>query len=388
LTDRVTAARSAGEPIPDQTGARAGEASRPLEGLTVAHFGHYDPDYARNRILAKALRRAGASVVQVRDRRRFLARTPALAREGRRLSCDVTLVGFPGHSDVAAAKLLSRRRGVPVVLDALVSLWETNVLDRRTVAARSLSGFRYRMTDRVACALADAILLDTDTHMAWFRAQFGVPAHKLHRVWVGADDELMTPCRLKERTGDFTVLFYGSFIPLHGIEHIIGAAERLQARDDEIRFALCGAGQTSSAMRRLAQSRRISNLEFLRPRPLSGLRKLICDSDLCLGIFGTGSKARAVIPNKVFDALACRRPVITADTPAVRESLAHAENVWLCRGGDADALAEAITAMKADPDTRERIAAAGHELFKRRFSLDALAGDVARIVLDVVERPP
>jgi glycosyltransferase involved in cell wall biosynthesis len=363
-------------------------ADAPLLGLTVGHFGHFDPGYARNRIFAKALQRAGASVIALGDRRRFLARTPSLARAGWKATPDVILVGFPGHSDVATARLVSLRRGTPVVFDALVSLWETNVLDRHEVSAHSLSGHRYRLTDRVACSLADAIVLDTDAHIEWFRATFHVPAAKLHRMWVGADDELMTPCPARRLNGTFTVFFYGSFIPLHGVEHIIRAAEALQGRDPDVRFLLCGTGQTFPAMRRLAASRQVSNVEFLGRRPAPELHRLICGSDLCLGIFGTGAKARAVIPNKVFDALACGRPVITADTPAARESLWHGENVYLCQGGDPDALAEAITTLKADPGARTRIAAAGHDLFKRRFSLDALAGDVARIVLHVVEGPP
>lgn len=367
------------------TDREAGDFSGGLRGLTVGHFGHYDPDYARNRILAKALRRAGATVVGIDDRRRFLGRTPALVRAGWRVAPDVIVVGFPGHSDVGTAKLVSLRDRAPVVFDALVSLWETNVLDRRTVSARSLAGYRYRFTDRVACSLADVILLDTDAHIAWFRSAFHVPAGKLHRVWVGADDELMTPCGQRRSHGGFTVFFYGSFIPLHGIEHILRAAEHLQARDGDVRFVLCGTGQTFPAMRRLAASRRISNVEFLGHRPPRELHRLMCDSDICLGLFGTSAKARAVIPNKVFDALACGRPVITADTPAVRESLVHGEDAWLCRGGDASALADAITMLKADPDARTRIAAGGHELYKRRFSLDALAADVARVILGVLE---
>lgn len=272
------------------------------------------------------------------------------------------------------------------MFDALVSLWETNVMDRRTVPARSLSAYRYRLTDRVACSLADAILLDTDAHIAWFRAAFRIPDRKLHRVWVGADDELMTPCPPARRDGRFIVFFYGSYIPLHGIEHIIGAAERIQGQDPEIRFSLCGTGQTLPAMRQLVRSRRVANVEFLERRPSQELRRLICESDVCLGIFGTGPKARAVIPNKVFDALACGRPVITADTPAIREVLAPGDDVWLCRGGDSHALAEAIMSIKADPGARSRIAAAGHRLFTRQFSLEALAGDVAQIILRVMDQ--
>ena len=365
----------------------ASSAPKPLLGLTVGQFGQYDPGYARNRNLAKALRRAGAAVIDMGDRRRFPARTPKLARAAWSESPDVILVGFPGHSDVATAKLASARRGVPVVFDALVSLWETNVIDRRTVRARSLAGLRYRLTDRVACSLADAILLDTNAHIAWFREAFRVAPGKLHRIWVGADDDVMTPCAARRSDGTFTVFFYGSFIPLQGIERIVGAAERLQARDPNVRFVLCGTGQTFPAMRRLTPSRGISNIDFIGRRPLPELHRLMCDSDVCLGIFGAGAKARAVIPNKVFDALACGRPVITADTPAAREALAHGENAYLCPGGDADALAAAITTLAGDGGGRSRIAAARHELFTRRFSLDALARDAARIVLDVVEGP-
>ena len=63
-----------------------------------------------------------------------------------------------------------------------------------------------------------------------------------------------------------------------------------------------------------------------------------------------------MVPNKVFDALACQRPVVTADTPAARECLLHGRDAWLCRAGDADALAEAIATLKADPGLRGRLA--------------------------------
>jgi glycosyltransferase involved in cell wall biosynthesis len=377
----------AGNLMPRTNARPVAPAAKPLLGLTVAHFGHYDPAYARNRILAKALRRAGASVLEIGDSRRFLARTPRLARAGWAANPDMFLVGFPAHSDVATAKLLSLRRRVPVLFDALVSLWETNVLDRQIVSPRGLAQYRLRLTDRVACSLADAILLDTNSHIEWFRSALGIPAGKLHRIWVGADDELMTPCHASHADDRFTVFFYGSFIPLHGIEHILGAARSLQEQDAEIRFVLCGSGQTLAAMRRLAGSWKLLNVEFLDRRPVPELRRLICESDVCLGIFGTSPKARSVIPNKVFDALACGRPVITGDTPAAHESFTHGKHVLLCPAGNAGALADAIATLKADPGARNRIAVAGHELFKRRFSIDAIADDVARVILDVLDGP-
>jgi glycosyltransferase involved in cell wall biosynthesis len=70
-----------------------------------------------------------------------------------------------------------------------------------------------------------------------------------------------------------------------------------------------------------------------------------------------------VIPYKVFDALAVGRPVVTRDSPAIREMLRDGESALLCPAGDGKALAEAIRRLHADPRLTERIAAAGHQAF-------------------------
>ena len=61
-----------------------------------------------------------------------------------------------------------------------------------------------------------------------------------------------------------------------------------------------------------------------------------------LGIFGASEKAQRVIPNKVFQALACGTPVVTADTPAARELLRDGESALLVPPGDPAALIDAI----------------------------------------------
>lgn len=357
--------------------------ARPLDALTIAHLGHYDPDYARNRILRKALERAGASVVQITDRRRFVARTPRLARSALSARPDLILVGFPSHSDVGTAKAVSVATGAPLICDPLTSLWETE-LDRHGIGRRSASGLRYRLTDRVSCSLADQIWLDTQTHIDWYAAEFGIPAGKFRRAWIGADDEIMKP--RPKRSGDpFTVFFYGTFIPLQGIEHIVDAAALVEREDERIRFVLCGHGQTHAQMRDRARGLALGNLEFIPSRPVSELAQLIAQSDVCLGIFGSGEKTRRVIPNKAFDALACERALITGDTPAARECLKDGEHAWLCSTGDPRALAAAVLEASADPEARARVARAGHELFEREFSLDALTRRLPPLIKELLD---
>ncbi len=49
------------------------------------------------------------------------------------------------------------------------------------------------------------------------------------------------------------------------------------------------------------------------------LHQHIADADVCLGIFGTSAKAANAIPNKAYQILAVGRPLVTRDSPAIRE---------------------------------------------------------------------
>jgi glycosyltransferase involved in cell wall biosynthesis len=351
----------------------------PLSGITVEQIGHFDPSYSRNRIIAKALTRAGARVIQTTERGTFVHRTPRLVRSVRRSPADVILVGFPGHADVAPTRLFARRH-VPVILDAFVSLFETEVEDRVNAQRGSPGAWRYAIEDRLACRFADRVLLDTHAHVEFFAERLGVPRAKLRQLWVGADDDVMRPQPLPPDLQVFRVFVYGSFIPLQGMEHIVRAARILEERRVDVDFTIVGDGQTYLNVKGLSERLGVTSLRFAGRRPYAELPLLMASSHVCLGIFGTSGKASRVIPNKVFDALAVARPVITADTPAAQEVFTDGADVLLCPAGDPDALADAIEQMERDAALRESIGTAGHELFRRRFSIEALSTNVAELI--------
>ncbi len=361
--------------------------SKPLDGLRICYFGHYDPEYSRNRIIQKVLRRAGAEVIDVNDHSVRLRRYYNLSKKIIREHFDLMIVGFMGHTDVPLAKLICRLRRAPLVFDVFISLYDTYVIDRGHYKPGSLMAHKLYYTDAIALRLADRVLLDTDTHIRYFKNTFGISERKFRRIWIGADDEVFRHQNNPVKNQGFTVLFFGTFIPLQGIEHIIAAASILERSGEDVRFVLAGSGQTYSRMREAVEREGIRNVDFLGRVVYENLPALIQRSDLCLGIFGTTPKAGRVIPNKVFESLAMSRCVITADTQAIGEALTHGENIWLVESGSGEQLAEAISTLKRDKPLRERIAKNGYEFFKQNFSLDALEKDVVRVVEEVLTNP-
>jgi glycosyltransferase involved in cell wall biosynthesis len=361
------------------------ELPRTLTGRRIAHFGHHDPRYSRNRILAKALSLSGADVTQVADPRTFLRRTPRLLRGLAGEDYHAILVGFPSHTDVPLARALARSRGIPILFDPLISLWEHLVIDRRAADPWSAKAAKYWLYDSLSCRLSDVVLLDTQAHIDFFCNTFRLDESKFRRVWVGSDEQIMRPREPPQADDDFIVFFYGSFRPFQGADYIVRAAHVLTQRREPVRFLLCGDGPTYPGVRRLSERLGTKNVEFVPRCSIERLADLIAGSHVCLGVFGTNAKALRVIPNKVFDALACRRPVITGDAPAIHEVLTDRDDVWLCPLGDENALADAIATLRRDRRTRDRIADNGHRLFLRRLSTHALAPEIGEIMRAAIE---
>jgi glycosyltransferase involved in cell wall biosynthesis len=358
---------------------------QPLHGLTICYFGHYDTNYPRHRVLKKALRRAGAEIVEVNDHSLGLARYLKLFTKSLREHFDLMIVAFPSHTDMPVARLVCSLKQAPLIFDALISSYGT-ILDRQNAHPKSLAAKKTYWIDKMACQLADIILLDCQASISYFVEVFRLQEKKFRRLWVGADDDLLRPSPYPSENLPFTVFFTGTFIPLHGIEYIIHAARILEERGEAIRFVIVGTGQSYRKITAMASNLGVSNVQFEQPVRYEQLSNLISQAHLCLGIFGTSVKVQHGIPSKVFFALATQRAVVTGDTPAVRESFTHGENIWLCPTGDAAALADSITELKHRPDLRAKIAQKGYELFVRQFSINAIKTDIVAIVQELYGR--
>jgi glycosyltransferase involved in cell wall biosynthesis len=359
-------------------------------------IGTFDPDYPRNRQMQRLLDRLGYELsvehVSLWGPTRFdvLRRGPfsairlaaRVARSELRVAVKFlrgpkptfVMLLYPGQLDMLAIGLLARLRRTPVVLDAFVSLRETMVDDRGLAPAGGALDRLLGVIDRWAMRLAAVVLADTPADASYFAEAAGIDPADIGVVWVGAEPARF-PCRPLEEASDGTVLFYGTYIPLHGIETIVRAAAREEC--GHLRIQILGSGQDRCRVEELAATL-AAPVRFLDPVPEDELVDHIAAAEICLGVFGTGEKAARVVPNKVFQCLSVGRPVITAATPATVGALGDA--VFTVPPGDDASLARAMVDLHASAERRAALARKGRALMEGPFGEEQLARTLADVL--------
>lgn len=335
--------------------------------MKVCYFGNYDPDYPRNRVLFLGLQKNGVEVMECRTRLRGARKFYELFKKHKKLAgrYDVMLVGFSGYSMMWFARLICRK---PIVFDAFVSLYLTNVEDRRAYRPKSLRARYYAFLDRFSCRLASLVLLDTQAQIDYFIQRYRLPAGKFVRIFVGADDSVYFPTTHYSPPTPFLVHWHGHIVPFHGLSTVLEAAKMLQ-NETGIRFrVITRFNSPYQAAKAQAAGRGLNNLEFLPEQSAKQLAVLLNEAEVCLGIFGDNLKARTVIPNKIFEAVACAKPVITARHEGLLELFTSGQNILLVPPSDAGALAQAILKLRSDIELRSRLSRHAAELYHARLT--------------------
>lgn len=363
--------------------------------MRAVFFGTYDRPHSANRLLRAALVDAGFALTEVHEPLweatrekgrgyfgpRSLARLAAryagvasrLARrwraEGPGAEPPLVVTGFGGQLDVLLAARVCRPRRA-LVFAPLVSLTETLVEDRAVFAAAGIRARLVASLDRATWRAADLVLVDTAAH-AQYLVELGATADRLAVAYLGAEPEFWgAPSVAVEPR---RVLFVGRCVPLHGLDTIVEAAARL---GDRARLVVIGRGPDRAAAEARARALGV-DVEWRDELPLAALPEELARAAVVLGVFGAGRKAAMVVPNKVYQAVAAGRPLVTRDGPALREVLVPDEECIACPPGDPSALAAAIRRLLDDPAAAARMAAAARARLARDRGPARLAAALA-----------
>ncbi len=114
--------------------------------------------------------------------------------------------------------------------------------------------------------------------------------------------------------GQFVVAYIGTLGLSHGLESILKAAQLLAGKSS-VHFLFVGSGSELARLKLLKQELGLSNVTFVEQKPKAEIVKYWSICDMALVSLRDGPILSTVIPSKIFEAMACGKPVILAGPP-------------------------------------------------------------------------
>ena len=151
--------------------------------------------------------------------------------------------------------------------------------------------------------------------------------------------------------GVFRICWWGSFLPLHGLDYVLDALQILKCRDIDFECDLFGAYSAGSRAyffekykQKIIQEGLDSHVRLRRDLTFSDGKLpdyLRQNCDLALGVFGETLKAESSVPNKLVEALSMGIPTLTRCSPALEEFFDVDADLWTCLPSS-ESIAEAL----------------------------------------------
>ena len=355
--------------------------------MKVCYFATSTKHVTRNAIIRAGLENNGVQVTNILPPANFknklfsisaIVAFCSLFKKAMNEKFDILIVGQAGHVFVFLAKLICFLKRTPLVFDVFVSNYDSAVFDRKKVKAGSIKAKYLHFMDKYTCMMSDLVLLDTSAHIEYFIDEFELARTKFKRVLVGSFPNSYHPTSHNEC---FTVLFYGTFIPLQGVEYIIRAAKLLE---NKAFFRIIGDGQMFKECSALSKELKVNNICFEGMKTLDYIMAAISQSDIGLGIFGNTEKARRVIPHKAYSIIACQKPLLTGDSKALRELFTPGKDCIVCNFADEKDLAKKIEDAIENPNLLKSVSQGGYEIYKKYCTLEVIGKDIKRSLMELL----
>lgn len=290
-----------------------------IKGKKVAYIATKNSDYIRITQEVRLVKEhAKDCLIIVSEKKHYIARVIDVYLKLLRTNFneyDIVFIGF--MSQMILPWFRFKFKNSIIIEDFFISVFDTLVDDRKKIKRNTFIGKLLYLLDKKALNSAQIIISDTVSHGQYFREEFGITGKEFLTLYLEADNSLYYPRTIKkpDRWKDkFLVLYFGSILPVQGVEVVLEAI-RLLKGDPEIHFLIIGPIAKEYEK---PETRNVSYIEWLDQAELA---EYIAFSDLCLaGHFSkTVEKANRTIPGKAYIYEAMNKPMVLGDSQANHE---------------------------------------------------------------------
>lgn len=258
-------------------------------------------------------------------------------------------------------------RGCRVVYDVFDFYGHLITANLREGTRRRLIGLENSLA-----SLVDIVLLPDASRTALLGSDFQRPVE----IITNSPSEAV----LDVQQGEGLVLFYGgNLAPDRGL---LEAIEALRGLED-VTLLIAGTGELAAKVRSLAA--REDHVSFLGQLDHAALLRETARAHVVLAWYDPAVPAnRYASPNKLFEAMMLRRPIIVSEGTGMAEIVSEQGSGLVVRYGREDELREVVLRFRDDPSYGDRLGLRGRVAYERNYSWEIMAARLRKAYGEIV----
>ncbi len=269
-----------------------------------------------------------------------------------------------------AVRAVASAVGIPWIYEVRGQLADTWASKRGPEAVTSERYISFQNREAEVTSTADGVItLGEEMLRGLVRA--GVDPEKIALAPNGVGEEFLEepadPRAARAELGlpieDVHIGTVSSLVPYEGLDVLIDAFALVAQKHKNVRLLIVGGGESAPGLRRRAAAIGLAPESVLPGRvPRKDAHKYHQALDIFVLPRHDHQVTRSVTPLKPFEAMACARPVVATDLPALREIVTDEETGIIVPPAHTADLASALERLVVDAELRDRLGASGRRL--------------------------
>ena len=297
---------------------------------------------------------------------------------------DVVIATSPQFFTAISGYLISLFKRADYVLE-IRDLWPESIV---TVGAIKESSFIIRILYKISLFLykkAKIIVCVTNS----FKDDLinkGIEPRKIIVIKNGFNIEsIISPTKTidqieneyKLNRNDFIISFIGTIGMAHGLNVIIEASKKV---NNNIKFLIVGDGAKRDELKKISIDENLKNILFISSVPWQEIINLnqIISANLVHLI--NEPLFKKVIPSKIFESMALKKPIIMGVLGEANEIIKDARCGITIVPEDSDSLCNAINQLYKKPDLINKLSKNGYDYVLKNYNRDKLANEMIEFI--------
>jgi glycosyltransferase involved in cell wall biosynthesis len=217
--------------------------------------------------------------------------------------------------------------------------------------------------EKLLIGFADAVIIVDESRKIQVK---GAKISKLEVIMNCVSDEDYNFSEYKE-SNDFTIFYGGMISKTRGLKQLVGVIKD----EEDIKLVIAGAGEDETEFKDVFAS--YTNIEFLGYVTHKEAIRLTYQSDAVFGFYDpTVPNNRLASPNKLFEAMMCRTPIIVNGETTMADIVREENCGIIVPYSDELALKNAILELKNNPEMCKKMGENGRNAFEREYNWEVM----------------